>query len=409
MYLNFTNDSFSNLTIPLEEHPVFSFSTIFRVVTLILILVAAFIGNILVLVVFLRKPSLLSVSNRFILQLTLCNFCMTVLLMPSAVATTLHEQWLFSHAWCVCTGFFIVLFFAATIFTLVMITVDRYVAVVTPLHYYQRITSKRSYLMLISVWFIAALLALPPLIVQDSINYHEYRYSCTIGSRANHIFTYGYNIFLILCGFLVPLSVMSFAYYRIYTAARDLVARDRHRWYVLSDEETVRRALRAKKRPRNNGNTYQHHSSSWRLHISGFTASAGFRKILRIHVGDEWRTAKSGLVILFTFMVTWLPFFVVIAIESVLGGDQHVSPTWEWVSLWLAFCSCACNPYVYVFRSTSMRHHALAPFGMGRRMSQESALQQVWIMYYSQRRASAFRRPSMVPPPPSCPLPEDMV
>ena len=326
---NFSNDSISNITLQLD-HSILSFSTVFRVITLILILSAAFIGNILVFVVFLRKPSMLSVSNRFILQLAVCNFLMTILLMPSVIVSTIQEQedWPYSHIWCVCTGFLIVLLFAAAIFTLVMITVDRYVAVITPLHYFSRITSKRSLMMLTAVWIIAFILALPPLIAHDSIDYHHYRYACTIGSRSNYIFTYGYNIFLILCGFLVPLSVMSFAYYRIYTAARDLVARDRHRWYVLSDEETVRRALRAKKRHRHHSNTYHHHSSSWRLHISGFTASAGFRKILRIHVGDEWRTAKSGLVVLFTFMVTWLPFFVVIAIESVQDVTKHVSPTW---------------------------------------------------------------------------------
>ena len=406
------NDSSGNTKIILHlDSDIFDLSVIFRVSTLILILVLALVGNILVFLVFLRKPSMLSISNRFIFQLAICNFLMTVLLMPSVVANTLYEDWMFSHIWCVFTGFLIILLFAAIIFTLVMITMDRFVAVTQPLQYFNRITSKRGYIMLTSVWIIALILALPPLVVPDAIEYHEYRYACTIGSRSSFVFTLGYSLFLILCGFLVPLSFMLFGYYRIYTAARDLAARDRHRWYVLSDEKTMRHALRTKRRKRrnHNSNTYHHHSSSWKLHISGLTASAGFRKILRIHVGDEWRTAKSGLVVIFTFVVTWLPFFGVIAFESVHEGNKHVSPTWEWVSLWLAFCSCACNPYVYVFRSAAMRHQALAPLGISRRLSPEVVLQKTWIMYYSARRASEFRRSSMIPPPPSCPSMDGIV
>ncbi|XP_072017235.1 G-protein coupled receptor 161-like [Amphiura filiformis] len=365
MFINVPNDSSSNLTTLSEDNSSLSLSTLLHVITLSGIILTSLIGNILVLIMFSRQSDLLhgllSYANRFILQLTVCNLCKTVFLMISTVVATIYEEWVFSVDECVCTGFLMVFFFAASIFTHGMITVDRYVAIITPLSYYQLITGKRNKMMLISVWCIAAVLALPTLIAQDSIDYHKYRYSCTIGSRSNRIFTYIYHTLVILVGFLVPFLGMSFAYYRIYTAARDLVARDRHRW-VVAPQEHVQDSVtldHISSRPRSSTN-FGHYLPSWRLLLPEL--SIGLRKVLRSHVGDELRTATNGLLILFAFLVMWLPFFAVIAIGSAQDGDQHVSPTYlEWVSLWLAYSSCAINPFLYVFRSASMRAHAFAP------------------------------------------------
>ncbi|XP_038058755.1 G-protein coupled receptor 161-like [Patiria miniata] len=325
--------------------------TIFQITSLMVILIAAFLGNGVIFLVFVRKPSLLSVSNRFVLHLAICNFLMCVVVMPPVLVSVISTDWMLKEQSCIATGFLNVLLFAAIILTLVMITVDRYVAVMLPLRYYIYMTARRAALMILLVWIMALALALPPVFGWNSISYHHHRFICTAavpdGSGTPND---SYEIYLVVGGFAVPLISIASMYGRMYLAARDLVARDRHRWFrVPSSEETT-------------GCSSTDPVKKQRAFTGG-----GIKKILRVHIGDEWRTAQTTLMVMLSFVVSWLPYYVVGLVEAAL--DRHVSPFWEWIPLWLALSSSAFNPYVYVFRSASMRHHAFSLFGLRRHAS----------------------------------------
>ncbi|XP_052799062.1 rhodopsin, GQ-coupled-like [Mya arenaria] len=71
------------------------------------------------------------------------------------------------------------LIFTASTFTLVLIAIDRYMAVAKPLHYSMTMTSRRASFMIASVWISAILCSLPPLFgwncyefQLDKISYH---------------------------------------------------------------------------------------------------------------------------------------------------------------------------------------------------------------------------------------------
>ncbi|XP_022102075.1 G-protein coupled receptor 161-like [Acanthaster planci] len=325
--------------------------TIFQISSLLVILIAAFLGNGVIFLVFIRKPSLLSVSNRFVLHLAVCNFLMCAVVMPPVSISVVSTDWMLTDQSCTITGFLNVLLFAAIIFTLVMITVDRYVAVMLPLRYYIYMTTRRAAMMMLVVWIMALALALPPVLGWNYISYHHHRFICT-AAVPGHDKTSGnsYEIYLMVGGFAVPLILIATMYGRMYFAARNLIARDRHRWFRVpsSDETSSCSNTDPVKRPRT------------------FT-SGGIKKILRVHIGDEWRTAQTTLMVMFSFVVSWLPYYVVGFVEAAF--DKHVSSFWEWLPLWLALSSSAFNPYVYVFRSASMRHHAFSLFGLRRRAS----------------------------------------
>ena len=50
-------------------------------------------GNVVVLLVFQRKPQLLHVANRFVLNLLLADLLQTILVMPFAIAATVPGVW----------------------------------------------------------------------------------------------------------------------------------------------------------------------------------------------------------------------------------------------------------------------------------------------------------------------------
>ncbi|XP_033627195.1 G-protein coupled receptor 161-like [Asterias rubens] len=330
-------------------------TTVVQISTLMVIFIAAFLGNGVIFLVFVRKPSLLSVSNRFVLHLAVCNFLMCVVVMPPVLVSVISTDWMLSQQSCAATGFLNLLLFAAIILTLVMITVDRYIAVMLPLLYYTYMTTRRAALMILVVWVLALTFALPPVLGWSSVSYHPHRFICTVAvPTGDASASDGYEIFLMVGGFAIPLTSMAFMYGRMYFAARDLLARDRHRWFRV---------------PSSDRNGSSPSSCAPFRRPRGLT-SGGIKKILQVHIGDEWRTAQTALIVMFSFVISWLPYYVVSFVEVAL--NRHVSPFWEWIPLWLAFSSCAFNPYVYVFRSASMRHHALSLVGVHRRSTKDA-------------------------------------
>jgi hypothetical protein len=66
---------------------------------------------------------------------------------------------------------------------------------------------------------------------------------------------------------------------------------------------------------------------------------------------DEWKTALTSFLVVFTFVICWLPYFIIIILESVLNKPESIPAEVETVSILLAMSSCAINPLVYVFLS----------------------------------------------------------
>lgn len=69
---------------------------------------------------------------------------------------------------------------------------------------------------------------------------------------------------------------------------------------------------------------------------------------------DEKRIANTGIVVIASYAVCWVPVFMVMLFH--LEGTQR--RWWITLSSWMAMASCAINPYVYVFRSRSLRKQA---------------------------------------------------
>ena len=92
----------------------------FQAATMTLIFVAALIGNILVMVLCLNKPKELKVSRRLILNLTVLNLGMTILVIPSVIVSAAAQGWVMAKGWCTATGFFRSLFSVCMIFNLVL-------------------------------------------------------------------------------------------------------------------------------------------------------------------------------------------------------------------------------------------------------------------------------------------------
>ena len=310
---------------------------------LALVFIASVVGNILVLFVFFKRSSLLTISNRFIVNLTVCNCLNTAFVMPFVFISVSTKKWLFGDAWCQATGFFMNVVFGASTLTLVVISLDRYCAVVTPLHYKLWVTTRRLSLAIMAVWTIAVMSSLPPLLGWNHIEFQTNKMVCTVKWANRARGDRYYTLFLVNICFVLPLIAMLWTYSVIFRAARSNSERTRKSSILPSVlvDDLIKSPLRIERR--------RSSSSTAPILIRRLSASSRSNSLLMKM--EEWKAALTSFLVLFSFIVCWLPYFVVIVLESTLPETDTLPSALGTTSIVLAMLSCACNPFVYVFRS----------------------------------------------------------
>ena len=134
-------------------------------VLLALLFLFASVANVLVLVIFYRKPALRSLSNRFVMSLLLFNLVATFVLLPLILidslidVTTTDDFNNYDYAVCAAGQAVTTLVTTGSISAALVIAVDQYCAVMAPLHYHRRVTKIKAWLLLAGQWILAAALS----------------------------------------------------------------------------------------------------------------------------------------------------------------------------------------------------------------------------------------------------------
>ena len=313
---------------------------------LVAVFLASVVANVLVCVVFSKRRCSLSLSNRFLANLTLCNCLFTFLVMPFAFVSLVSRRWLFGPVLCQCTGLAMNLLVTASIFTLAVVSLDRYCAVVTPLHYTLRMTRRRCWAFIAGIWLASLGVSFPPLLGWNSFKFHVNKMICTVAWASPRAGDRYYTLFLVSISFVLPLVAMLWTYSCIFRAARDNSERTRRSSIVptVQADSDPAQATPINKRRR---------SSSVPIIRRLSQTSSRSNSILQRR--EEWKTAVTSFLILFSFMLCWLPYFIVICIRS-LAPSLQLHPVMSTISTVAAMFGCACNPMVYVFRSKGTRH-----------------------------------------------------
>ena len=128
------------------------------------ILVAAALGNFLMILVMYKKRQLRTIPNIFVLNLSVGNFLLAVTVLPVFAWTLAKGQWTFSAAFCKIQGYQNYLLFALTLFTLTAISLNRYMLICYP-NKYRGIFDKKLVLKIIfAIWICCVVCCSPPLL-----------------------------------------------------------------------------------------------------------------------------------------------------------------------------------------------------------------------------------------------------
>ncbi|XP_004587856.1 probable G-protein coupled receptor 101 [Ochotona princeps] len=206
----------SHTCVPLSKIPISLAHGIIRSSVLIVFLTVSFVGNVVLAIVLQRKPQLMQVTNRFIFNLLVTDLLQISLVAPWVVATSVPFFWPLNSHFCTALVSLTHLFAFASVNTIVVVSVDRYLSIIHPLSYPSKMTQRRGVLLLYGTWILAILQSTPPLYGWGQAVFDERNALCSMIWGASPSYTIISVVFFII----LPLTVMIACYSVVFGAAR---------------------------------------------------------------------------------------------------------------------------------------------------------------------------------------------
>nr|BAQ54866.1 opsin, long-wavelength sensitive type [Anax parthenope] len=263
-------------------------------------------GNGVVLYVFSCTKSLRTPSNFLVVNLAFTDFFMMVVQCPFMLVNCFEETWVFGPLMCQLYAFFGSLFGCTSIWTMVLISFDRYNVIVKGLAA-KPLTIKKALLEIIFVWTHALLWTLPPMFGWNRYVPEGNMTACGTDYLTKEWFHKSYILIYSLFCYFLPLGLIIHSYFFIVKA-------------VAAHEKGMRE--QAKK-----------------MNV------ASLRSAEAANTSAECKLAKVGLMIISLWTMAWTPYFIINCIG--IFETATISPLATiWGSVFAKASACY-NPIVY--------------------------------------------------------------
>ncbi|KAH1169910.1 5-hydroxytryptamine receptor 7-like [Mauremys mutica] len=314
--------------------------TVLSIITLLTIA-----GNALVIISVCIVKKLRQPSNYLVISLAAADLSVAFAVMPFVIITDLvGGEWLFGKVFCNVFIAMDVMCCTASIMTLCVISVDRYLGITRPLTYPVRQNGKLMAKMVFIVWLLSASITLPPLFGwAKNVNVERV---CLISQD------FGYTVYSTGVAFYIPMTVMLIMYSRIYKAAK--VSAEKHRFmnFPRHQEQEGVHCLDVSVRG--------HHSSK---RSKAVEECATLSKLLRQDRKNisifkrEQKAARTLGIIVGAFTFCWFPFFLMSTARPFICGIQCscMPLRLERTLLWLGYTNSLINPLIYAFFNRDLR------------------------------------------------------
>nr|XP_015203966.1 PREDICTED: orexin receptor type 1-like [Lepisosteus oculatus]XP_015203967.1 PREDICTED: orexin receptor type 1-like [Lepisosteus oculatus]XP_015203968.1 PREDICTED: orexin receptor type 1-like [Lepisosteus oculatus]XP_015203969.1 PREDICTED: orexin receptor type 1-like [Lepisosteus oculatus] len=328
----------------------------------IFVFVVALTGNILVCLAVWRNHHMRTVTNYFIVNLSLADLLVTAICLPVSLVVDITESWFFGQTLCKVIPYLQTVSVSVSVLTLSFIALDRWYAICHPLMF--KSTARRARNSIVLIWLLSLAIMVPQAVVMET--------SSMIPELANRtlllsvceerwggeVYPRVYHVCFFLVTYLAPLCLMFMAYFQIFRklwsrqipGASGAVSRKWVRGAGSSDDGGQAPGV---ERP----------SGSAGLVARPGTAPSAEVKQLRA----RRKTAKMLLVVLLVFSLCYLPISVLNVLKRVSGvfdnaGDREAIYAWFTFSHWLVYANSAANPIIYNFLSGKFRGEFKAAF-----------------------------------------------
>lgn len=263
------------------------------------------VGNCLVCFVMFKFSYLRrTLSNYLIFSLAVSDLMVCISVLPLDIIYWLDfPRWTLGGYACNTWNSLFYTFLTASVMNLLIISGDRFIAIVYPLYYHTWVTFKVVNVAISSVWFYAVatgvalfLLLVPP---------DGEHYSFNLGQSE------WFKQFLLIANVLAPFVIMTGLYLKIYAIARHHAQRINSSLSINSDDDN---------------------------------------KKFRDTIIREVRLAKALGLIILCFVLCWLPYQVVsfLTLDEIIIEDCSVEIA-DTVTCWFAYLNSAVNPVLYAY------------------------------------------------------------
>ncbi|XP_070844123.1 adenosine A2c receptor [Chaetodon trifascialis] len=264
------------------------------------------VGNLLVCAAVGFNCKLRTVTNYFLVSLAVADICVGMIAIPCAILTDIglprHNLYL-----CLLMLSVLIMFTQSSIFSLLAVAVERYVAIFMPFRYQVLMTSRNAALVILTTWLLAFLIGLVPL-----MGWHKtppdsgYCFFVLVVDMTYMVY---FNFFACV---LTPLVIMFLIYAQIFVTVKQQVRR-------IASEQRGERQMRA---------------------------AASMRR--------EMKTATSLFLVLFLFTVCWIPLHIINCF-LLLCPDCPVPLELLLTAIILSHANSAVNPFLYAYTMTAFR------------------------------------------------------
>ncbi|XP_055584700.1 tachykinin-like peptides receptor 86C [Uranotaenia lowii] len=278
-------------------------------------LLVAITGNSIVLWIVLAHRRMRTVTNYFLLNLSVADLLMSSLNCSFNFIFMLNSDWPFGAVYCTINNFMANMSVASSVFTLVAISLDRYIAIVHPLRH--RTSRKKARLFLLIIWALSCVLAAPCLMYSTVMTkrYHngKTRTVCYMlwpdGRYPTSMADYIYNLVFLILTYGIPMLIMIVCY--------SLMGREL--WGSRSIGEHTERQLESMKSK---------------------------KKVVRMFI-----------IVVTIFGICWLPyhlFFVYAYHNNQMTSSSYVQQLYLGF-YWLAMSNAMVNPIIYYWMNSRFR------------------------------------------------------
>jgi len=279
--------------------------TTFAGVAALVLSVIGVLGNSLTVVALMKDKKLRrKATTTFIISLAFSDLLFSAINLPLTSVRYFYQKWILGDQLCRIFPFFFYGNVAASLMSMVAVTINRFVIIGCYKYYSKIYTVRNVYFMIAALWIFSFGMIFPPLVdLWGTLGLDEATFSCTIKELNGNP-----KKFLFLVAFLLPSVVIVLCYSAIF--------------YKI---KTTRRKMDS-------------HSCRTPISASKMQVEQKMKRQRR----EDIRLTKMMLTIFVLFIVCFLPLMLV----NVLDDDMR-QPAVHIIASVLAWMSAAVNPFIY--------------------------------------------------------------
>lgn len=217
--VNFTNATMANSTpvnhemldnLEFEQVVHLAVSIIFGI-----IVVLGLVGNLLVIIVVWSNTQMQNTTNILIVSLAFADMTFIIFCVPFTAAKYVLSTWPFGDVWCKISSYLMYVCAFASVYTLVLMSLDRYLAVVHPITSMKIRTRRNANLLVFLTWMIILGSNMPTLLQHHVIEYTFYdmnRSTCLLYTNTSDPVARSFHACFFVFGYVLPLTLICFLY-----------------------------------------------------------------------------------------------------------------------------------------------------------------------------------------------------